>query len=249
MKTTSISLLCSAIALCFSSAVSAGQSLDQGYTPTSNLMFGEVSFLTSTILGEAQTIPWLAQTFEVGLSGQFTSMDLLLTKRHDAHESSFGPLTISLYNVASGMPWTSRSATTIHSSTVGYAPNDGAWLNVDFSMQNLTVVAGEKLAIVVHRPGTTENVGEPFYGFSLPISWYGGLFGEYSKGDAFMMNGNTGNWDKLSAYYDPNLPGMDFGFRTYVAAVPEPETYAMMLAGLGMIGGIARRRKQQQASA
>lgn len=34
-----------------------------------------------------------------------------------------------------------------------------------------------------------------------------------------------------------------------VAAVPEPETYAMMLAGLGLIGGIARRRKQQQASA
>jgi hypothetical protein len=34
-----------------------------------------------------------------------------------------------------------------------------------------------------------------------------------------------------------------------VAAVPESETYAMMLAGLGLIGGIARRRKQQQASA
>lgn len=29
-----------------------------------------------------------------------------------------------------------------------------------------------------------------------------------------------------------------------VAAVPEPETYAMFLAGLGLIGGIARRRKQ-----
>lgn len=36
---------------------------------------------------------------------------------------------------------------------------------------------------------------------------------------------------------------------TPVAAVPEPETYAMMLAGLGLMGGIARRRKQQQASA
>lgn len=28
-----------------------------------------------------------------------------------------------------------------------------------------------------------------------------------------------------------------------VTAVPEPETYAMLLAGLGLIGGIARRRK------
>lgn len=32
---------------------------------------------------------------------------------------------------------------------------------------------------------------------------------------------------------------------TPVPAVPEPETYAMMLAGLGLIGGIARRRKQK----
>jgi len=31
-----------------------------------------------------------------------------------------------------------------------------------------------------------------------------------------------------------------------VAAVPEPETYAMMLAGLGLINFVARRRKQEQ---
>lgn len=33
------------------------------------------------------------------------------------------------------------------------------------------------------------------------------------------------------------------------AAVPEPETYAMLLAGLGLIGGIARRRKQKAIAA
>lgn len=30
-----------------------------------------------------------------------------------------------------------------------------------------------------------------------------------------------------------------------ISAVPEPETYAMFLAGLGLMGGIARRRKQK----
>jgi len=34
---------------------------------------------------------------------------------------------------------------------------------------------------------------------------------------------------------------------TSVTAVPEPETYAMMLAGLGLMGAIARRRKQKQS--
>jgi PEP-CTERM motif len=32
-----------------------------------------------------------------------------------------------------------------------------------------------------------------------------------------------------------------------VSAVPEPETYAMMLAGLGLMGAVARRRKAKQA--
>ncbi len=31
----------------------------------------------------------------------------------------------------------------------------------------------------------------------------------------------------------------------HVAAVPEPETYAMMLAGLGLMGVVARRRKRK----
>lgn len=39
--------------------------------------------------------------------------------------------------------------------------------------------------------------------------------------------------------------GMD---RFEVTAVPEPETYAMMLAGLGLMGSIARRRKAKKTA-
>lgn len=41
----------------------------------------------------------------------------------------------------------------------------------------------------------------------------------------------------------------DVAITFQVTAVPEPETYAMMLAGLGLMGFVARRRKQGQAPA
>ena len=40
---------------------------------------------------------------------------------------------------------------------------------------------------------------------------------------------------------------MDEYSETFVvrAAVPEPETYALMLAGLGLVGFVARRRQRR----
>ena len=35
---------------------------------------------------------------------------------------------------------------------------------------------------------------------------------------------------------------------SFTTAIPEPETYAMMLAGLGMLGFMAKRRKQNQTA-
>jgi hypothetical protein len=41
------------------------------------------------------------------------------------------------------------------------------------------------------------------------------------------------------------LQGNQWRLNLSVAAIPEPETYAMFLAGLGMMGAVARRRKGQ----
>jgi len=44
-----------------------------------------------------------------------------------------------------------------------------------------------------------------------------------------------------------SIGGLNAGdsFSITVTAVPEPETYAMLLAGLGIVGGIARRRMKK----
>jgi len=51
---------------------------------------------------------------------------------------------------------------------------------------------------------------------------------------------------KFSSRNDPGFTRLDNVSVTAAAAVPEPETYALMLAGLGLIAGLARRRSKQQ---
>jgi hypothetical protein len=54
------------------------------------------------------------------------------------------------------------------------------------------------------------------------------------------FNGTSGNTKSLSVTAFNGYANVTY---TYAQPVPEPETYAMLLAGLGLVGAIARRRK------
>lgn len=93
----------------------------------------------------------------------------------------------------------------------------------------------------------------------------------YDIGSGFIGDGNTGavegmasNWHGTSGFdFASGLgPTSGWGGRAIniatggtstsaqlisVTSVPEPETYAMLLAGLGVMGAVARRRKAPQA--
>lgn len=63
-------------------------------------------------------------------------------------------------------------------------------------------------------------------------------FSDLAAGDYVLSFGtnNIGGWSKNATF-------VTYGEVTAVSAVPEPETYAMILAGLGIVGFMSRRRK------
>jgi hypothetical protein len=99
-------------------------------------------------------------------------------------------------------------------------------------------------------------------GFGAPRQLIWGMFEGSSSPSypwAWAFNGNSqwnfgGNTDANTVQNAGSPGAVDMGLWAYstgsiVSAVPEPETYAMLLAGLGLMGGVARRRKQKLANA
>jgi len=77
--------------------------------------------------------------------------------------------------------------------------------------------------------GSTSDTDDKIYGVSGPVLQFNiaGIHSVVISGD----NGTVG------------FDNLEYGVLT---AVPEPETYALMLAGLGLVGALARRRKAVQ---
>ncbi|WP_292455037.1 PEP-CTERM sorting domain-containing protein [Methylibium sp.] len=121
-------------------------------------------------------------------------------------------------------------------------------ISIDFSDTGLSLVLNTTLA----QPTWTTA---PFNGLVFDLTSPGplGITGAsidaqttmigFDSSRVILDNGRIAiNWNGLS-YVDGTRVVVDF-----TTAVPEPETYALMLAGLGMVGGLASwRRKSGRA--
>ena len=93
--------------------------------------------------------------------------------------------------------------------------------------------------------GTTVGNGGssgPYTSYSVLGSFNGSVFTPYTMGGLYDVILGFNDGLRVDADYDDMVVGLR------VAAVPEPETYALMLAGLGAIGFIGRRRKKTLAA-
>ena len=122
-------------------------------------------------------------------------------------------------------PCSGNSATTV---------NDGKWHQVVGTYDGFRTSIFVDGVFQSSSPGGNPSLNNdaPFMvgGFKAPG---GALFGAF-----------TGQIDEVRVY-DSALSAGEVG-KVYasVIAVPEPETYATMLAGLGVLGALARRRRQ-----
>ena len=90
---------------------------------------------------------------------------------------------------------------------------------------------------------TTESLGTATTNLALAGSWEG-LSKSWNSGLNTSVSLSLINRNTAAAGNDFAIDDVFLGTTSTVTPVPEPETYALMLAGLGAMGVIARRRRK-----
>jgi hypothetical protein len=150
--------------------------------------------------------------------------------------------------------------------TVSMVVRDGIDINHDFVIDiaaGTTIFTGVLGATTVHdRRGPPDTYGNqyesgpPYIGDDFDISasfsvsalhaGYAAALGVPSTGDysgSFLLG--VDSWDGRTTTQGVGWREVSLTLNQQTAPVPEPETYAMMLAGLGLLGVMTRRRKQK----
>lgn len=183
----------------------------------------------------------VGQTFTIGHSGKLLSAEMLLSGYPGFQYPDFD---VVIYDAPAGNEL-ARKTMSVPGTISAYQQ----WFGVDLSSQNLLVDAGATLFL------TLEGLGQPE---GSVVSWFGWRAPDhilYADGDALIFqpchplggSAGCGQWAPLPLDEDGNGASLSYRIRIDTSvqnsAVPEPASWAMMIAGFGLAGTALRRRQ------
>ena len=206
----------------------------------------------STVLGDG-TIDGRVSANTILASNYQRPEDAEISKNANGEEILYFATTttneVFAFNLA-----TNTSSLFASTATLNLATNAAVGSTEFTSPDNIAIDAEGNVYIVEDRNGAVDND----IWFAKDLNHDGDLNDTGEGLQRWASNGTPGS-EFTGLYFDKNDPnkayvniqhptdGVDRLIQiSAVAPVPEPETYAMMMAGLGMLGAVARRRKQKQ---
>lgn len=194
-----------------------------------NLSTALIALLVSVLpcLASAQSFSCISggaqcATAESNLSWSYSGNSLTITNQVLAGNNSF--IRNIYFDTSAGMSVTLVGSTDLSAFVAGGSPTN--------------LPAGSNIGFVADSHWTATNPA-PTYGISAGESI------TFSLGGVSAANFNDG-----SLRFGVHLQGLPGGAsESLVSAVPEPQTYAMLLAGLGLLGFTANRRRQSFVTA
>ena len=202
----------------------------------------------STVLAD-HTIDGRASANTVGGTDYQRPEDIDIGKLANGEQAMYIATTttneVYLFNLDTNQASVFANASTIDLAT-GLAVGSGAFTSPD----NIAIDAAGNVYIIEDRSGAVDDD----IWFAKDINHDGDLLDAGEGLARWASNGTPGSeftglyfdkFDANKAYVNIQHPGDSVDRLIQITAVPEPETYAMFLAGLGLIGFAARRRNKR----
>jgi hypothetical protein len=198
--------------------------------------------------GSAQASALVAQVPTVGVDIVATSFggtlldSAITTITNDSYQ---GTARTAVYSTATGLDFYyqySNDNTSAH-GVARFSGSDFSSLGASLVNVFQTAAAFDMFTVGTEKSDYADRTSAGVIGFSFIPNGASKIMPGFTSLTQIIRTNATeytkGNFGLLNGYGD--------NARGFATAVPEPETYAMLLAGLGIVGTIIRRRQSKQS--